>query len=169
MLVLWIYCVCICVYTYLQGGAKIGLQLFIWKIIQKLINNNTRINSVSCTQNCKPTFAPPCVTAIELKIFTFSSKFKVIIIRRQLKAKINLFLANLTKSRESHKFQFNHQLCGPFHGHINGWCALFFPLFSKAGSGTSSAGATWHCLIRNANSRTPLQKYWIKKPGGEAY
>ena len=29
----------------LQGGAKVGLQMFIWEIIQ-LINNNERINYV---------------------------------------------------------------------------------------------------------------------------
>ena len=26
--------------------------------------NNTRINSVSCTHHCKPTFAPPCISII---------------------------------------------------------------------------------------------------------
>ena len=30
----------------IQGGANVGLQLFIWKIIRWLINNNTGINSV---------------------------------------------------------------------------------------------------------------------------
>ena len=30
---------------YRQGGEKVGLQLFVWKIIRSLINNNTRINS----------------------------------------------------------------------------------------------------------------------------
>ena len=30
------------------GGGQGGLQLFIWKIIQYLVNNNTRINSVFC-------------------------------------------------------------------------------------------------------------------------
>ena len=30
--------------AYVQGGAKVGLQMFIWKIIQSLINNDTRIN-----------------------------------------------------------------------------------------------------------------------------
>ena len=29
-----------------HSGANVGLQLFTWKIIQQLINNNTRINSV---------------------------------------------------------------------------------------------------------------------------
>ena len=31
---------------YIQGGARVGLQLCTWKIIQYSINNNTRINSV---------------------------------------------------------------------------------------------------------------------------
>ena len=32
----------------IQGGAKVGLQLFLWKITQSLIHNNTGINSVFC-------------------------------------------------------------------------------------------------------------------------
>ena len=40
-------------------GTKVGLQLFIWKIIQSLIHNNTRINCVSYTHNCKPAFPLP--------------------------------------------------------------------------------------------------------------
>ena len=47
--------------TNIQGGAKGGLQLFIWKIMQSLINNNTKIYYVSHAHNCKPTFAPPCI------------------------------------------------------------------------------------------------------------
>ena len=43
----------------IQSEAKVGLKLFVWKIIQ-LINSNTKINW-SCTHNCKPTFAPPCM------------------------------------------------------------------------------------------------------------
>ena len=33
---------------YTQGEAKGGLQLFKWEIIQQLVNNSTRINSVFC-------------------------------------------------------------------------------------------------------------------------
>ena len=40
-------------YVCVQDGTKIGLQLFIWKIIQQLINNNTKINCVLHTHNCK--------------------------------------------------------------------------------------------------------------------
>ena len=50
--------------NFLQGGARVGLQLFEWKIIQQLINNNTRINSVLHTHNYKPTFAPHCMKQI---------------------------------------------------------------------------------------------------------
>ena len=42
----------------LHGGAKLGLEFFVEKIMQKLINNITRINSVSCTHTSKHTFAP---------------------------------------------------------------------------------------------------------------
>ena len=38
----------------IQGWTKIGLQLFPWKI-----DNNTRLNSVLPSHNCKPTFAHP--------------------------------------------------------------------------------------------------------------
>ena len=44
LLVLWI----------IQGLAKVGSQLFVWK-------NNIIINCVSCTHNCKPNFAHPCI------------------------------------------------------------------------------------------------------------
>lgn len=43
-----------------QAGAKVGVQLFIWKVIQ-LINNKARINCVLRIHNCTPTFAPPCI------------------------------------------------------------------------------------------------------------
>ena len=46
--------------TETQGGAQVGLQLFIWKIMQYLINN-TRINCVWHTRSCKHTWAPPCI------------------------------------------------------------------------------------------------------------
>ena len=47
---------------YIQHGAKVGLQFFIMKIIQSLINNNTRINfHVLTTVNLLlPT--PPCIS-----------------------------------------------------------------------------------------------------------
>ena len=35
----------VCERVHAQGGANIGLQCSVWKIIQKLINNNTRINT----------------------------------------------------------------------------------------------------------------------------
>ena len=41
-----------------KDGAKVGLQLVMWEITQQLINNNTRVNSVLHTHNCKPTFVP---------------------------------------------------------------------------------------------------------------
>ena len=44
---------------HLQHGEKVGLQLFVWKIIQQLINNNTRINCVLHTHNSKPPFVCP--------------------------------------------------------------------------------------------------------------
>ena len=50
---------------YIQGGAKVGLQ-FMQKIIQELINNNTRIKSVLCTYNYKPTFASLCICILPL-------------------------------------------------------------------------------------------------------
>lgn len=43
----------------IQEWAKIGLQFFIWKIIQWIINNNTTINHFSCTYYCKSTFIHP--------------------------------------------------------------------------------------------------------------
>ena len=48
---------------YIQGEAKLGLQLFAVVHMENntIINNNTRINSVSHTHKYKPTFAPPCV------------------------------------------------------------------------------------------------------------
>ncbi|KAF6081741.1 hypothetical protein HJG60_008760 [Phyllostomus discolor] len=46
------------VYIGIQGGANVGLQLFMWKITS-LISNNTRMNSGF--HNCKPTSAPLCV------------------------------------------------------------------------------------------------------------
>lgn len=45
-----------------QAGAKASLQLFLWKIVQQLTNNNTRRNSVSRTHSCTPMFAPPNIT-----------------------------------------------------------------------------------------------------------
>ena len=55
----------------IQGGTKVGIQLFVWKIIKELINHNTRINCVSCTHHCKPPFAPSCIFVSKLAI-TFS-------------------------------------------------------------------------------------------------
>ena len=48
----------VCMYN-TQGEAKVDLQFFVWKIINT--NNNTRINSVLCTHECKPTFPPLCM------------------------------------------------------------------------------------------------------------
>lgn len=42
-----------------EGRAKVGPPLFIWKIIQYLISNDTRINSVFQILNCKPAFPRP--------------------------------------------------------------------------------------------------------------
>ena len=55
---------------HIQDGAEVGLQLFVWKIIQYLINN-TRMNSVPCTHNCKPTFGPRCVFP---ELFSFTQQ-----------------------------------------------------------------------------------------------
>ena len=46
-----------------QAGAKASLQLFVCKIIQKLINNNTRINSVLHTYSCSPTLVSSWIVA----------------------------------------------------------------------------------------------------------
>ena len=54
---------------HITGWAKVGLLLFIWKIIQELINN-TRINC--CTYNCKPTFVHP-ISQIIQRLFLFLS------------------------------------------------------------------------------------------------
>lgn len=44
----------------LQGGAKVGAQLFIWKVIQSSVKNNSKVNSVfPILTTVKPTFAPP--------------------------------------------------------------------------------------------------------------
>ena len=59
-------CIHVCVYKVGQRG----LQLVVWKIIWKVINNNTRINCVSHTHICKPTFAP----AIKLKVELLNQK-----------------------------------------------------------------------------------------------
>ena len=42
---------------HIEGGAKVGWELFVWKIIQSLIKNK-RISSVAHIHNYKPTFAP---------------------------------------------------------------------------------------------------------------
>ena len=39
-----------------EAGTKTGLQLFLWKIIQLLIHNNTGMNCVSCAHSCRLTF-----------------------------------------------------------------------------------------------------------------
>lgn len=39
---------------FIQRGTKVGLQLYVWKIIQELI-------IVSGTHKCKPTFSQPCL------------------------------------------------------------------------------------------------------------
>ena len=49
-----------CMTPFRQGGAKVGLWFFTWKIIQSLINN-VIINSVFHMHSGKPTFAPPCI------------------------------------------------------------------------------------------------------------
>ena len=43
---------------YYTEWAKVGLQ----KKANNTVINNTRINSVSCTHNCGPTFAHPVIT-----------------------------------------------------------------------------------------------------------
>ena len=46
----------------IQGGAKVGLQLFHWKITQQLINGNIRINAAfQVLPTGQPNFAPPCI------------------------------------------------------------------------------------------------------------
>ena len=55
---------------HIQAAANVGLQLFVWKMIQ-LINNNTRINSVFYA-HWKLTFAPPCICYIDIIMFNNS-------------------------------------------------------------------------------------------------
>ena len=43
----------------IQSGAKVGLQLFLWKIIQRVNDNKL---GVSCTHNCKPICAVACIS-----------------------------------------------------------------------------------------------------------
>ena len=57
----------------IQGGAKVGLHLFVWKIIQ-LTNNNTRINWALCTHNCKPALPHP-VHAMDKTQYTLFLRF----------------------------------------------------------------------------------------------
>lgn len=45
------------------GEAKVGLNLFIWKRIQKVINNNIRINYLYI-YNYKPTLALSCIDVV---------------------------------------------------------------------------------------------------------
>ena len=54
---------------YVQGWTKVGLQLFIWRII----NNNIRVNAVSCTHDCKPTFAHPVYILLKSRLSSQSS------------------------------------------------------------------------------------------------
>ena len=35
-------------WAFIRGGANVGLQLFVWKTIQQLINNNTRKKLIFC-------------------------------------------------------------------------------------------------------------------------
>lgn len=50
-----------------QGGAKVGLQLFVWRTIQCLISHNPRIN---CTHDWKPTRAPPGIHSFMHSLIT---------------------------------------------------------------------------------------------------
>ena len=50
-----------CVCVQMQGAARVGLQLFVRKIMQQLIHNKTRINSVLLNHNSKLTFATLCI------------------------------------------------------------------------------------------------------------
>lgn len=43
-----------------SGQAEGGLQSSVWKVIHYVTNKNPRVNWVSHTHTCKPTFAPPC-------------------------------------------------------------------------------------------------------------
>lgn len=42
-----------------QGGGNAALQVSLWKMIQSLINHNTRINLVLRAHSCKPTLPQP--------------------------------------------------------------------------------------------------------------
>ena len=42
----------------MQDGANVDLQLFVWEN-STIINNNTSINSILCTHNCKHTSPNP--------------------------------------------------------------------------------------------------------------
>ena len=63
-------------------------------------------------------------------IYVFIKTENWVIVISQLKAKMNLFLVNLTKWIESHKLRFNHQLC-LLKGHIKIWCLLFISLWQR--------------------------------------
>ena len=63
-------------YIYTQRWTKVGLQWFHAKVCNTRINNDTRINSISCTPNCKSTFAYSCIyihtyTHILIKIYMY--------------------------------------------------------------------------------------------------
>ena len=51
------------------GGAKVGLQLFIWRVIQALINNNTRINFVFCILTTKNLLLPNPIYVIQVHTY----------------------------------------------------------------------------------------------------
>lgn len=92
-------------------------------------------------------------------------KFWVSVIASQVKAKMNLFLINLTKLIESHKVQFNNQFMPLGEPYKILVCSVdhFLVAVLKSSPETSSIGIIWYCLVRNADFFTSPQKYWIKK------
>ena len=57
---------------HMQGGARVGLWLFMWKRIRNLINNRTRINSVFCILTTVNLLLPhPLYKKIKTEFFLF--------------------------------------------------------------------------------------------------
>lgn len=55
-------------YIFNTGLGKVGLQVFVWKIIEQLINNNVRMNFISHAHNYKSAFAYPCILYVSIHI-----------------------------------------------------------------------------------------------------
>ena len=65
-----------------------------------IMNNNTRINCVSCTHNCKPTFAPLCMY-ICVYIHTHIATYVYMCVC------IHIYICMEERERDYLKFKFN--------------------------------------------------------------